>query len=78
MAMIEFSDEDILDAVSHSAFAKARAYVRQHRVLEIARRADGTIESIVRGTERKPYKQRIRLAPEPGGHTWSGACGWWS
>jgi superfamily II DNA or RNA helicase len=67
--MIEFSDEDILDAVSHSAFGKARAYVRQHRVLEIARRADGTIESKVRGTERKPYKQRIRLAPEAGGHT---------
>jgi len=69
MPMIEFSDEDILDAVSHSAFGKARSYVRQGRVLEIARRADGMIESEVRGTERKPYKQRIRLAPEPGGHT---------
>ncbi len=66
--MIAFTLDDVRDAVSRNAFAKAREYLRLGNVLATALSADGAVvTSKVQGSARRPYAQDISLSTYPGG-----------
>jgi len=59
---------DVRRAVTSSAYRKGEVYWRQDRVVELEVSADGMmIDSAVKGSERRPYRQQIVLQSRSGG-----------
>ncbi|HYM17064.1 MAG TPA: SNF2-related protein, partial [Micropepsaceae bacterium] len=65
---LDFSEDDIRDAVSQNAYRKGESYFLEGRVIDLSTKADGAIAAHVHGSERKPYALRIRIKSLTNGH----------
>ena len=59
--MIPLDEESLRRVVGSSAFERGMEYVRKGRVLEAHLESGGGIRGMVKGSEWKPYEQRIHL-----------------
>ncbi len=59
--MIPLDEESLRRAVGSAAFERGLEYVRKGRVLEANVESSGRIRGLVKGSEWKPYEQRIGL-----------------
>ena len=71
--MMLFSDQDIRRGCGSSAFEAGRTYYRQGRVVAFAREGD-LIQSSVKGSQKKPYRQTIKLSLTGSGIDVAGRC----
>jgi superfamily II DNA or RNA helicase len=73
--VLAVTDDDIRQVVSRNAFDAGMAYQLDGRVQEIRVSPDGgTIQALVRGSGRWPYRQSIRLSRVRNGLTIIGTC----
>ena len=71
--MVLFSDQDIRRECGSHAFEAGRVYHRQARVFAYARE-DDLIQSTVKGSQKKPYRQTIKLTLKASGINVAGHC----
>ena len=71
--MVLFSDQDIRRECGSNAFEAGRIYHRQARVFAYARE-DDLIHSTVKGSQKTPYRQTIKLMPKGSGVDVAGHC----
>ena len=71
--MVLFSDQDIRRECGSAAFEAGRTYYRQARVFTFERE-DDLIQSSVKGSQKKPYRQTIKLTQKGSGINVAGHC----
>ncbi len=71
--MVLFSDQDIRRECGSAAFNAGRIYYRQARVMAYSRE-DDLIQSTVKGSQTKPYRQTIKLSLKGSGVNVVGHC----